>query len=148
MRLLITGDIHGKRELLLNIVKKEQPFDLHLNTGDLGIDIKTIEQTKMIAVKGNNDVYFDLPTERIIEFDGKRILLTHGHLQNVKYGLTELIELAKEANADICIFGHTHDAFYKVIDHITFINPGSLTGYKEKSYAIYELEKVSFMYVD
>src|SRR5690554_1359926 len=134
MKLLITGDIHGRSDMLEKVLKKEKSFDLHLNTGDLGIDLKTIEQTQMIAVKGNTDYYLDLPTERIMEHEGIRILLTHGHLQNVKYGLTELIEFAKEVEADVCIFGHTHDAFYRQIDHITFINPGTLTGQKDRTY--------------
>ncbi len=148
MKLLITGDIHGRSDMLEKVLKQVDDYDLHLNTGDLGLDVKTIEASKMIAVKGNNDYYQDLPTERLIEHQGLKILLTHGHLQNVKYGLTELIEMAKEMNADICIFGHTHDAFYKKIDHITFINPGSLSGYHDKSYAIYEECKVSFINVD
>lgn len=148
MKLLITGDIHGRNDILDKILKKEKDFDLHLNTGDLGIDIKSVEKAKMIAVKGNNDIYHDLPTERLIEFNGLKILLTHGHLQNVKYGLTELIEMAKEVNANVCIFGHTHDAFYKTIEHIEFINPGALNGLNDKSYAIYESGKVSFIHVD
>ncbi len=148
MKLLITGDIHGRGDILSKILKKENDFDLHLNTGDIGLDALTIEQAKMIAVKGNNDIYHDLPAERLIEFQGLRILLTHGHLQNVKYGLLELIEMAKEVNANICIFGHTHDAFYKVIDKITFINPGALNGLNDKSYAVYESGKVSFIHVD
>lgn len=148
MKLLITGDIHGKSDILEDVLKKETTFDLHLNTGDIGLDMQTIENTKMIAVKGNTDYYLDLPTERLIEFQGLKILLTHGHLQNVKYGLNELIAMAKEMDVDICIFGHTHDAFYKKIDNIIFINPGTLTGQKDKTYAVYEKEKVSIIHVD
>jgi putative phosphoesterase len=148
MKLLITGDIHGRNDVLQKVLKKEKTFDLHLNTGDIGLDVATIEAAKMIAVKGNNDFYLDLPTERLIEFQGLKILLTHGHLQNVKYGLNELILMAKEMDADICIFGHTHDPFYRRMDNIIFINPGALTGQKEKTYAIYEAEKVSIINVD
>ncbi|MFA7417157.1 MAG: YfcE family phosphodiesterase [Acholeplasma sp.] len=148
MKLLITGDIHGRNDMLQKVLKKVKTFDLHLNTGDLGLDIPTIEAAKMIAVKGNTDYYLDLPTERLIEHQGLRILLTHGHLQNVKYGLNELILMAKEMDANICIFGHTHDAFYRRIDNIIFINPGPLTGHKDKTFAVYEKEKVSIINVD
>jgi len=148
MKLLITGDLHGRSDLLEKILEKEKDFTMHLNTGDLGIDIKTMEASKMIAVKGNNDYYFDLPTERIIEVDGLKILLTHGHLQNVKYGLQDLIELAEQLKVDICIFGHTHEAFYKKIHDITYINPGALSGYFEKSYVVLEKGKVSFIHVN
>ncbi|WP_162146801.1 metallophosphoesterase family protein [Acholeplasma granularum] len=148
MKLLITGDIHGRDDVLQKVLKKEKTFDMHLNTGDIGLDFQTIENSKMIAVKGNTDYYLDLPTERLIEHNGLRILLTHGHLQNVKYGLTELIMMAKEMDANICIFGHTHDPFYRRIDNIIFINPGALTGIKDKTYAIYEDQKVSIINVD
>lgn len=148
MKLLITGDIHGQYDVLEKVLKKEKHFDLHLNTGDLGLDIETINQLGMIAVKGNTDYDLNLPTERLIEHQGLRILLTHGHLQNVKYGLNELIVMAEEMQANICIFGHTHDAFYRQINHVTFINPGALSGHYAKTYAIYEEKKVSIIHVD
>src|SRR5690554_8229546 len=148
MKLLITGDIHGRSDMLQKVLKKVKTFDLHLNTGDLGLELPTIEAAKMIAVKGNTDYYLDLPTERLIEHQGLRILLTHGHLQNVKYGLNELIVMAEEMQANICIFGHTHDAFYRQINHVTFINPGALSGHYAKTYAIYEEKKVSIIHVD
>ncbi len=148
MKLLITGDIHGQHDVLEKVLKKEKDFDLHLNTGDLGLDIETIKQLDMIAVKGNTDYDLNLPTERLIEYKNLRILLTHGHLQNVKYGLNELIVMAEEMQANICIFGHTHDAFYRQINHVTFINPGALSGHYAKTYAIYEEKKVSIIHVD
>src|SRR5690606_5042983 len=148
MKLLITGDIHGRSDILDKVLTIEKDYDMHLCTGDLGLDLKTLEVNHIIAVKGNNDYYHDLPTERLIEHQGLRILLTHGHLQNVKYGLNELILMAKEMDANICIFGHTHDAFYRRIDNIIFINPGALTGHKDKTFAVYEKEKVSIINVD
>lgn len=148
MKLLITGDIHGRNDILARVVDEVKDFDLHLNTGDLGIDLKTIEQSKMIAVKGNTDYFIDLPVERLIEFNGKKILLTHGHLTNVKYGLGQLIMLAKQYDADICIFGHTHEAFNQIIDGIEFINPGPLSGIKGKSYVLYESGRVNFINAD
>lgn len=148
MKLLITGDIHGQRDILDKVLNNETDFDLHLNTGDLGLDIKIIDELGIIAVKGNTDYDLNLPTERLIEHKGLRILLTHGHLQNVKFGLNELIQTAQEMEVDICIFGHTLDAFYREINHITFINPGALSGHYTKTYAIYEEKKVSIIHVD
>ncbi|VEU82556.1 Putative metallophosphoesterase MG207 homolog [Acholeplasma hippikon] len=108
----------------------------------------TIEQSKMIAVKGNNDYFLDLPLSRIIDFDGKKILLVHGHMEDVKYGLGKLQVEAFKNKVDICIFGHTHEAFYKNIEGVEFINPGALSGLKDKSYAVYESGRVSFINAD
>lgn len=148
MKLLITGDIHGRNDILEKILLKETNFTHHLNTGDVGLDIKTIEKTKMMAVKGNTDYFLDLPLESLIEIEDKKILLTHGHLYNVKYGLNELISYAKKLNVNMCIFGHTHEAFYQKLEGIEFINPGALSGMKHKSYALYESGKVKFIHAD
>jgi putative phosphoesterase len=148
MKLLITGDIHGRSDLLEEVLNKEQDYDLHLCTGDLGIDIKTLNRHNIVAVKGNNDYYYDLPYERVIDLEGNKILLTHGHLQNVKYGLKELVDFAKSKHVDICIFGHTHQLYIEEIDHILFINPGALSNFRDKSYVIYEEGQVKICYVD
>ena len=72
-----------------------------------------------------------------------KILLTHGHYEHVKFGLERLKLKAKLNEADICIFGHTHERYMMVDQGILFINPGSLGDY-HRSYAIYENEQVTF----
>lgn len=143
MKLLITGDIHGQSDLLEKIIDIENNFDLHLNTGDLGIDQDLINKSKMVVVKGNCDFFINLPKERIIDFDNKKILLIHGHTLLVKFGLKQLVKYAKKLEVDICIFGHTHVALEEVINGILFINPGALVN-ANPSYAVYENGKVRF----
>jgi len=76
----------------------------------------------------------------------QRVLLTHGspatideHLQTdtPKERLTELSELS---DADVIACGHSHQAFTRLVDKVTFVNPGSVgrhEGYGGKaSYAI------------
>jgi putative phosphoesterase len=51
-----------------------------------------------------------------------------------------LLYHAKEAQADIVCFGHTHRPYVEEIDNILFINPGSLcyprSKYPEPTYCI------------
>lgn len=148
MKLLITGDIHGRSDILQKVLKDNSDIDLHLNTGDLELDEEIIIKSKMIAVKGNTDYKSSLPEVRYINIDNLKILLTHGHLYGVKQGIKELVEYAKANSVDICIFGHTHEAFDQVISGIRFINPGHLSGYKGKTYAVYEDGKVNFINAD
>lgn len=142
MKILITSDVHGNVEDYKEVVKKHKDAKYHLNAGDFGFDNKYLSND-VITVKGNCDFFSNLPLERILNIDGLKILLTHGHKEGVKYSLDKLKLKAKILNVDICIFGHTHQKYMKVEEGILFINPGALSGYP-KSYAIYENNKVIF----
>ena len=54
------------------------------------------------------------------------ILLTHGHLQNAKYGPDGLLRSARDNGCDLVIFGHTHEKLCEYHDGIYLVNPGSL----------------------
>ena len=73
-----------------------------------------------------------LPEEIRLEVDGKHILLTHGSPASNKEPLTpqtprpRLQELAKLAQADIVICGHSHQPFNRHVDGVWFINTGTV----------------------
>ena len=66
---------------------------------------------------------------------GRKVFLTHGHLYGVKTNLNELEKKAREENADICIFGHTHREYLVEKDGTVYVNPGAL---QDKKYVIYD----------
>ena len=72
---------------------------------------------------------------------GKRILFTHGHTYNEKSGRERLKAWAREQNADIVLYGHTHLAETEYDEGVYFVNPGSLCsgrcGYT--SYAVIDI---------
>lgn len=142
MKLLITSDVHGGLEALIDIIKRHPDVDYHLNAGDMALDPKRYEQHHIISVKGNNDFGVDLPYERILNFE-KKILLTHGHLDHVKFGLEKLKLKAKLQQVELVIFGHTHERYLMVEENILFVNPGALGDYHQ-SYAIYDQGQVTF----
>jgi len=143
MKLLITSDIHQDLDALREVIEKHQDITHHLNAGDMCLDPKLYERYHIITVKGNNDYGVNLPLERILDIEDKKILLTHGHYEHVKFGLERLKLKAKLNGANICIFGHTHERYMMVDQGVLFINPGSLGDY-HRSYAIYENEQVTF----
>ena len=49
--------------------------------------------------------------------------MTHGHLANVRIGLTTLALQAEEAGATIALFGHTHVLGAERHNNILFVNP-------------------------
>jgi putative phosphoesterase len=92
-----------------------------------------------------------LPEQRRLTARGWRILLTHGspdspdeHL-NPDTPEARLCELAKMANADLIICGHSHQPFARWIGNVLFINTGSVgrpdDGDPRATYAILKLKR-------
>lgn len=120
MKVLVLSDSHGASHIVDKILDKEKP-DLALHLGDFGRDLR-----EGMAVRGNCDGFTDLPSNRILEIEGYRVLMTHGHKEGVKMGLHNLFYQAEEKKIDIVLYGHTHERLDKVIEGIHFINPGSV----------------------
>ena len=123
------------------VKNKHQDCEYHLDAGDSKIPEHTLNNDNIISVKGNSDIHSNLPLTRLLELDGKKFLLVHGDLQGVKYSTEKLEFLAKEANVNYCIYGHTHIQSISIKDKITFINPGAIMS-KPLEYAIYEDGKI------
>lgn len=143
MKLLITSDVHGDFDGLKEVIEKHKDIDYHINAGDMCIDPKRYERYHIITVKGNNDFGVDLPWYRVLDLEGLKILLTHGHMEFVKFGFDRLKLKTKLMEASIVIFGHTHERYLMVENNMMLINPGALGDY-HRSYAIYENGEVTF----
>ncbi len=135
MKILILSDSHHRS--IDNIDFSEYDYVLH--AGDYGNSIETIKEKGIIYVRGNCD--FEGLNDANIEIDGRNILITHGHLYDVKYDFTRLLFKGLSANANYVIYGHTHEALIFQEHGITFINPGAyLDGY----YAVIDDHQVTF----
>jgi putative phosphoesterase len=95
------------------------------NTGALASEIKELSPTDISYLES-------LPNELRLEIAGKRILVTHGTPDSVDEHIyldspeERLREIAAKGNADVIITGHSHTQMKRVVDGITFINPGSI----------------------
>lgn len=142
MKVLICSDSHTRMDYFQKAIEIENP-DFVIFAGDHStdaIDMSLVyNQIPFQIVRGNTD-YFDYDTKDIQIFDmkGKKVLLTHGHLQGVKRNLNELESQARKEEADICIFGHTHREFQAEKDGTFYLNPGALM---DKKYVIYDGKK-------
>lgn len=143
MKLLITSDIHGNEEKLRAIIEQHHDVTYHLNAGDMCLNEKILEKYQVITVKGNNDFGSSQPLMRVLDFDGLKILLTHGHQEHVKFSLERLKLKAKLFEVNMVIYGHTHQRFMMNIGNVLFLNPGAL-GDHHNSYAIYENGHITF----
>ena len=133
MRILVVSDTHGDMFTLRKAVLSQPQAEVIIHCGDgeeQSVWLKQNFPDKMvIAVKGNCDWCSSLPDCEEITIEGKKIFITHGHLYNVKYTLNNLYYAAREKNADIVCFGHTHNPMSEYVDGLYVLNPGSCHGY-------------------
>lgn len=143
-KLLLLSDSHMKTIKVLQAINRTEP-DMLIHLGDIEDDPDDIqdylnkvvnkkkgksldEHVRSIYVKGNCDRFYKSKMTKAMVFDlnGHNVLVTHGHGFYVDDGLTDLLEVAKEHNCDIVMYGHTHKYQDEVIDGIRFLNPGSI----------------------
>lgn len=141
-RILVFSDTHRNINLCIDVIERI-PADMIIHAGDVAsdvVDLRSIFPDKeIIAVCGNNDFICSDPYDDIVEIDGVKIFITHGHKYHVKYEYDyhTLAEEAAEVKCDMAVFGHTHISYEGEIDGIKLLNPGSA---RMGSYGIIEIE--------
>lgn len=146
MKILVIGDTHGKLNKVRDIYPKLKNIDLIAHTGDHLRDARALGREfniDVVAVKGNCDGSFSGEDFEIIETEYGKILLTHGHMQNVKMQLSTLMYKAMENQCRAVLFGHTHQALIEEANGIRLINPGSLTQPRDGSSGSYAIVRTS-----
>ena len=104
-------------------------------------------KNEILAVRGNCDVYSKLPLEESLQAEDKSIFITHGHLYGVKSSTERLMYAGVEREADIILFGHTHEGLCEYVDEECFgrpfylVNPGSIAQpmYGNPTFAVIEI---------
>ena len=141
MKLLILSDSHRKMEYMYRAVEREQP-DLIIHLGDHDRDAERLSkrypEIPLWSVCGNCD--YGAGPERIVQtLEGVRIYATHGHTLRVKYGLLRAELAAREAEANLLLFGHTHRALCDWHNGLWMLNPGTCSGMGPITYGVIEL---------
>ena len=141
LKILVFSDSHRALGDMLNVIEDQSP-DTIIHLGDLQRDAEEIgyvyPRIPLISVPGNCDGWTMEPAIRLVTLEGKKILLSHGHLWQVKRGYHLAILEARKAGADILLFGHTHQAYCQQMeDGLRVMNPGT----SRRSYGTILLEK-------
>ncbi len=147
MKIGIMSDTHGSLDAVARAVSLAGPVDMWLHAGDIISDaehLSIIAGVPVYMVAGNCDwPNMTVPDERLIDVEGHRILLTHGHNYGVRYDIEVLVEAAEDKEADIAVYGHTHIADISPGDDVYVVNPGSAARPRDEgrpSFMIMELE--------
>lgn len=129
MRFLVISDTHGKTGRVAEIYKKLTDIDAMIHLGDYRQDAEELAQELNLdcyCVDGNLD-RIEKRKHEFLHVECGKILLTHGHRENVKRGMSDLLSLCREEDCTGAFFGHTHMPFYDEIRGITLLNPGSIS---------------------
>lgn len=123
---------------------KKKGVDLIIHAGDITCPdvIRQLEQIAPVqAVMGNRDWwrFKNLPAQKVIEFKGVKILITHGHGHFFSYlwdkfpywilgyrferFVKKFTQL--EQDFDVVIFGHSHRPENRWVSGRLYFNPGS-----------------------
>ena len=129
MKIGVLSDTHGSIEESVEALKNIEALDLILHLGDYVADAIRIEKEmgiEVISARGNCDrADYDVAYDKILEIEGKKIFMTHGHNYNAYSGVSSLFYKGKEEGADIVLFGHSHMSTKVLHEDILILNPGS-----------------------
>ena len=134
-RLIAVADSHGDAESLraaFEQAARNGKIDVAVFLGDGVRDFESVSAdlrlrgTQCYALRGNNDWTCDEPNELVLTVNGVRIFACHGHTRQVKYGLQRLWFAAREREARVALYGHTHCERVDFEAGVDLINPGAV----------------------
>ncbi len=130
MRLLVISDVHGATAHLRRVIDSQPTANAVVFLGDglreVAYAAEQYPHLPFFTVPGNYDFGAAGPFTRMERWGGRDFLFTHGHNQNVKYGLYNLELTARQAKVEVALFGHTHQPLVDYHDGLYLVNPGSL----------------------
>lgn len=129
MKVLVLSDSHGRADTMRRAIEAEKPHAM-LYLGDGLSDAERMREEypllPITTVPGNCDWGSLDEAERLIELDGVRILMLHGHTRGVKYHSMNAYYAAREMGADVLLYGHTHCPLVDYDGTTYTMNPGSI----------------------
>ena len=132
-RVAVFSDSHGMTSRLREaamIALQRGRVDVAVFLGDGQGDFRAVaplfQDAECLSVRGNNDFGFSVPQELAFTVNGARFYACHGHQWHVKYGLERLCYAAREREARVALFGHTHQSFLQYEYGIWLVNPGAV----------------------
>lgn len=132
MRFAVLSDTHGDLSRMFaaaDYIRALKP-DALIHLGDFCADAEAMAKElrlELHAVAGNCDAGRTThPAADVLEAEGARILLCHGHTYDVGETPQRLIWAAQEWECTAALFGHTHRQFLEKEDGVLLMNPGSL----------------------
>ncbi len=135
MKILVFSDSHGAASKMMKAAEAHPDADMFIFLGDGLRDAERLfsrySDIPHVGVCGNCDTFVNMGgesflNEQTVDLGGIRIFCCHGHKYGVKSTELNLWFRAKEKEADLVLFGHTHEPFERYFEGIRLFNPGSV----------------------
>mgnify|MGYP000283823637 CR=1 FL=1 len=146
-KIMVVSDTHKHHRNLARALEQAGTPDLLIHLGDAeGYEdyIADMAGCPLEIISGNNDFFSDLPREDVIDIEGNKVLVTHGHYYGVSMAFDQLADAAKQRGCNAAFFGHIHVPVLEKEDGILLVNPGSLAFPRQRgrrpSYAVLETD--------
>lgn len=145
MKIIVFSDSHGSYKNMMKAIELHiHDISAVIHLGDGTKDMEFIRgmypDLLYCCVSGNYEdwasssgTHTPVSHETVLDFNGKKFFLTHGHKYNVKFGYERIIANAESRGCDIVLFGHTHVpediSLYAGSDGriLKLFNPGSIS---------------------
>jgi putative phosphoesterase len=136
MRIAVFADTHGNKNAIRDtIINSAFEGIIHLGDG-VGDGYAVSEEfgIPFYGVAGNEDYGVHFPEKHLLRVYSWTLLLIHGHQWDINsYHAEEIWEkhfsdmarMARNENARVLLFGHTHEPLLKEREGILFCNPGN-----------------------
>lgn len=158
-KVLIISDSHGRTDLLQQVVvqaREEADVEYVIHCGDIGGDDDVLREEAEVPcyiVAGNTDTNSQLADELVVEIEGYKLFVTHGHKYRVNYSTDSLYYRGKELECQVVCFGHLHVPIEEQEDGLLVVNPGSISSPRQpghkKTYIIMDLgEKITYQFFE
>ena len=130
MRIFVVSDTHGDLKNAIELYDRALEggeIDFIIHCGDFysdGVRLAEVCGQTVYAVHGNCDGGWG-EEFAIAETSAGKILVIHGHNEDVDFSLENAGYLARREGCSMVCYGHTHKADIREQDGILFVNPGS-----------------------
>lgn len=152
MRVLVFSDSHMDLDGMKIVMRREsaEGIDRIFHLGDHDRDAAALHALfpgiPMEIVRGNNDYSGVYPADKTVRIADKVFFLTHGDRYGVKYGKERITDRGLQEQADVTLFGHTHQPFLFQKGGMWIMNPGSIghpMAGAPKTYGVIRIENAS-----
>ena len=130
MKILALSDSHSSLNFMRMAINAVKP-DAVVHLGDHYQDAQAMQEEyphiHFHMVPGNCDQFLCQPNAVPVmcyAVCSVRVYMTHGHLHGVKMDTYRLERDARQANAQIALYGHTHQADCRQEGDLWIMNPG------------------------
>ena len=152
MKVVVFSDAHGNKEAVKRIIEFNPDAGYVISLGDSELKHSFLLDLDIVAIKGNYPRDGGFAYESILELEGKRLFLTHGHKYGVSTDMRKLLAKGMETEVDVVLYGHTHVPKFDNVAGVFYLNPGSIVSQRSNtapSYLILNIERgkdVTYMF--